>query len=291
MGKIISFSGRISSGKSELAKICMNKGYEKLYFALPLKKLVADLIDVDISDINVLKNVERHYEFNDKKYAFLSEQTDIPNNIIKEKMSSVNFKTVRQLLQFIGTDLIRRYNINWHVNKIRDMIDSEKDYVFDDVRFPNELKLIRELGGDCWFIVRPDISTVSNHESETTLLWRDFGNMIIINDGTLNMFKFKWETFFDNYDVSMVARNAFLNSDSAKKWQEIYADIEEMMTSVDLLEISPYYLTYKDRAFNCSEISDIKQNSRKCVEITYNDGTSELVKNPLNIEDLKLCIN
>ena len=60
---IIAFSGRIGSGKSELAKICQNKGFEKLYFALPLKQLVANLIHVGIEDINPLKNVEKKYKF------------------------------------------------------------------------------------------------------------------------------------------------------------------------------------------------------------------------------------
>ena len=96
--------------------------------------------------------------------------------------SKVKFKTVRQLLQFIGTDLIRKYNTNWHVNRIRKMIDKNKNYVFDDVRFKNELNLVKELGGECWFIIRPIINNVSNHESETSLTWRDFGNKIIINN-------------------------------------------------------------------------------------------------------------
>ena len=94
MGKIIAFAGRISAGKSELARICENHGYEKLYFALPLKNFFADLIDVDISEINALKNVDKDYNFGDDKYAFLSNQTDIPYDIIKERMSSVKFRTV-----------------------------------------------------------------------------------------------------------------------------------------------------------------------------------------------------
>ena len=181
---IIAFGGRIGSGKSELAKICQNKGFEKLYFALPLKKLIADLIHVKLEEINGLKNVEKDYKFNKMDYLFLSKETHIPYSTVNEEMSKVEFKTVRQLLQFIGTDLIRKYNTNWHVNKIREMIDPSRDYVIDDVRFKNELNLIRELGGDAWFIIRPTIDNVSNHESETSLTWRDFGNKIIINDSS-----------------------------------------------------------------------------------------------------------
>lgn len=287
MGKIVSFSGRISSGKSELAKICQNKGFEKLYFALPLKKLIADLIHVKLEEINGLKNVEKDYKFNKMDYLFLSKETHIPYSTVNEEMSKVELKTVRQLLQFIGTDLIRKYNTNWHVNKIREMIDPSRDYVIDDVRFKNELNLIRELGGDAWFIIRPTIDNVSNHESETSLTWRDFGNKIIINDSSLNIFRFRWETFFDNYKTSLEKRNKYINSDCIAK---LYGEISEPLSVLDILEISIHLFKYKERDFDCENMESVTQNSSGAVHILYKDGTTEVVKNPVSIEDLKMCL-
>lgn len=287
MGRIISFSGRIGAGKSVLAKICEENGFEKLYFAMPLKKLVADLIHVNVDEINDLKNVDKEYSFNKLDYLFISKETHIPFNIVEEEMSKVEFRTVRQLLQFIGTDLIRKYNVNWHVNKIRGLIDNEKNYVFDDVRFTNELNLIRELGGDAWFIVRPKIDNVSNHESETTLTWKDFGNKVIINDGGLSIFKFRWETFLKTYDKSMSARNKYINSDCVSK---LYSDISEPLSTLDILEISIHLFKYKERKFICSDIKNVVQLEDKTVDIEYNDGSHEIVKNPLNVEDLKFCL-
>ena len=133
MGKIIGFGGRIGSGKSELAKICQDAGYKKLYFALPLKQLVADLIQVKLEEINGLKNVEKDYDFNQEDYLFLSKETGIPIETVEKEMSPIKFKTVRQLLQFIGTDLIRKYNTDWHVNRIRAMINKDDNYVIDDI--------------------------------------------------------------------------------------------------------------------------------------------------------------
>ena len=52
-------------------------------------------------------------------------------------------------------------------------------------RFPNEVKMINELGGDCWFIVRPKMDNVSNHESETALKWQDFDKIINSRDRSL----------------------------------------------------------------------------------------------------------
>lgn len=288
---IIGFGGRIGSGKSELAKICQEAGFKKLYFALPLKQLVADLIHVKLEEINCLKNVEKNYKFNKIDYLFLSGETGIPFETVEKEMSKVQFKTVRQLLQFIGTDLIRKYNTNWHVNRIREMIkhgDKDVNYVIDDIRFPNELDLVRELGGVCWFIIRPKIDNVSNHESETSLTWRDYGNKIIINDSCLELFRFRWETFFKDYEKSLIAREKALKSDCIIK---MYGEISEPLSVLELLEASIYLFKYKERVFDCSAIAKITQSEDNSVDIEYKDGGHELVKNPINIEDLKICIN
>ena len=264
MGKIIGFGGRIGSGKSELASICQEAGYKKLYFALPLKKLVADLIHVKLEEINDLKNVEKDYVFYKTDYLFLSKETGIPFETVEKEMSPIKFKTVRQLLQFIGTDLIRKYNTNWHVNRIRQMIDKNENYVIDDIRFPNELNLVRELGGDCWFIIRPTIDNVSNHESETSLTWKDFGNRIIINNASLNLFKFRWETFFSHYDESISKRNKYISS---KCVADLYEVISEPLSIFELLEMSIWLFRYKGREFDCEAIKSVTQDEEMGVDI------------------------
>lgn len=284
---IIGLSGRINSGKSYLANICIENGYEKIYFALPLKRLVAGLIGVNVEEINKLKYVEKDYNFMKMDYIFLARETGIPYKTIEDEMSKVKFTTVRQLLQFIGTDIIRKYNTNWHVNRIREMLKPDVNYVIDDVRFPNEMNLIKELGGDCWYIVRPDLSKISNHESETSLKWQDFGNNVIINDGGINAFKFKWEVFIKNYDESKKARDKYINS---KCVSELYKDVAEDMSVFDLLELSKWWFEYKPREFDCENIKNVTEEDRVAT-IEYNDGTFEKIVNPLNIEDLKLCIN
>lgn len=284
---IIAFSGRIGSGKSELAKICQNKGFEKLYFALPLKQLVANLIHVGIEDINPLKNVEKKYKFTKKDYIYLANETNIPFETIRDEMKNVKLNTVRQLLQFIGTDLIRKYNPDWHVNKIKTMIDKDKNYVFDDVRFPNELKLIKELGGDCWFIIRPIINNVSNHISEISLTWKDFDDKVIINDGNLEKFIYKWTVFFENYDKALKIRDKYTTSNTFKK---ILYNIFEPLSAADMLEISTEFYSYKPRTFNKENIQNITQDNNNVVTITYKDNTKELVKNAINIEDMKLIL-
>ena len=53
---ILGLCGRMRSGKTELAKVCVEKGFTKLYFALPLKQLCANILEVSIDQLNKLKN-------------------------------------------------------------------------------------------------------------------------------------------------------------------------------------------------------------------------------------------
>ena len=89
-------------------------------------------------------------------------------------------------------------------------MNNEQKYVIDDVRFPNERKMIEELGGTCWFIIRPKLDNVSNHLSETALKWQEFEN-IIVNDKSLEYLKYRWNIFIeDDYIESLNSRKKIL---------------------------------------------------------------------------------
>jgi hypothetical protein len=288
MGKIISFSGRMKSGKTELAKICEQYGYERLYFAMPLKQLCADLLDISIEELNKAKVEKTDIGITiDKALCeMISEETEIPLETVMETCDGVTIKDVRHMLQFIGTDLIRSYNKDWHVDRIRAMVDKDKNYVFDDVRFPNELKLIEELGGDCWFIIRPTLENISNHESETSITWNNCWNKLIINDSTLHSLLFKWETFIGNYDQSCAIRN--------KEFKRILEDGSKdditPLSMYDMMLLSKHMFDYVPRTFEKDKIKKISMNEDKSVFITYIDDSMELIDNALIIEELKLLL-
>lgn len=285
MGKIISFSGRMKSGKSELAKICEQYGYQKLYFALPLKQLCADILDISIDELNRAKNegIDIGLTIGKDICEILSEETEIPLDAITETCDGVLIANVRQMLQFIGTDLIRKYNRDWHVNRIRAMINKDKNYVLDDVRFPNEKKMIEELGGECWFIVRPTLDNISNHESETSLTWKDCWNKVIINDTTLSNLQFKWETFISNYVQSCTIRDREFN----RILEDGTKDKITPLSIYDMMLLHKALFTYVPKTYVKENIKDVKLNDDKTVFITYQDDSMEIVENPLNIEDLK----
>ena len=201
---IIGFSGRMRSGKSTLADICEKQGYKKLYFALPLKEMCAKFLNVTIDELNRLKNekIPINISLDDKSVDFFSNETDIPKEIVTKIFNQKTIHDVRELIQFIGTDLIRSFNMNWHVNKIRQMIKPNEKYVIEDVRFPNEKQMIEDIGGDTWFVIRPKLDNISHHISEESLKWQDFGDKVIINNKSLDYLEMTWENFLNNYKKS-----------------------------------------------------------------------------------------
>ena len=284
---IIGFCGRLRSGKSELARECVRHGYQKLSFAIPLKRLCADILDTSIDELNKAKNngIEISLTIGKDICQIIADETEIPFDTVYEKCNGKTIETVRELLQFIGTDLIREYNKDWHVNRLREMIDIDKDYVFDDVRFQNEKKMIEDLGGDCWFVIRPTFENISNHESETSITWNDCYNKIIINDSTLPYLLFKWEIFLDNYKKSCAIRDENFN----RILENGIKDLEKDSIS-DMMFLPMTMFTYRPIEYDKNKIDTITMSDSKAVFITYKDGTVEVVDNPLSIENIKMLL-
>lgn len=287
---VIAFAGRLQSGKTELAKICEEFGYKRLSVATPLKRFIAELLSCTIEDVNRLKTVNKAYIFDDEDQEYIAYVTQIPIDIIKEKVANKTFANTREIMQFIGTELIRAYNSNWHVNELRKLMKDDNKYVIDDIRFPNELALVEEMGGTCWFVVRPVIGNVINHESETSLKWQDFDN-IIINDSSLEYLQWNWRHFMENgYEESLSKRKEL--------WSSLHGDkqkIIEFLTSTDTFTIldahfiSKWEFTYNSSYVNRDGIKSITQN-KQFVTVSHEDGVEELIKNPLVIEDLKIYL-
>ena len=295
MSNIIGLAGRKESGKTELALICNEYGYKTISFATPLKTLIANLLGITIKQVNELKNANNTYVLQNMDLMFLSKETNIPLEIVKEKCGEKSFKNTRELMQYIGTDLIREYNPNWHVDKTKEtiLLNKEQKYVIDDVRFPNERKMIEELGGTCWFIIRPKLDNVSNHLSETALKWQEFEN-IIVNDKSLEYLKYRWNIFIeDDYIESLNSRKKILYS--------LYGDKEtinklkektENFTLLDMLFISKDEFTYNAKYRNNEYVTKVEQcDGYVNVYSSGDDWVScDVVTNPFIIEDLKIYI-
>lgn len=101
----------------------------------------------------------------------------------------LNGNKPRELLQTVGTDVIRAYDPDVWVNYVVRQLVEEKDYVVDDCRFLNEAQILRDNG---FVIVRidgpqrtPMVGQTSQHASETEMdnIAYDY---ILPNNGTLD---------------------------------------------------------------------------------------------------------
>lgn len=201
--RIYAFAGRKRSGKSELANfMCEKYGAIKVTIASYLKQLCADLLECDLNYLNQIKDdgTTFAYKPNDKWFNIINNETNIPIDVIDKEIGNVIFTSVRQMLQVIGTNLIRKYYPEWHVNKMIKDIKSynNKIIVIDDVRFVNEKNAIAELGGEIFFIIRTsNCLNVSNHISEISLTWDMFDNKhIIINNSDVNSLLTKFDKIY-----------------------------------------------------------------------------------------------
>lgn len=107
----------------------------------------------------------------------------------------------RQLLQFVGTDIVRRKQPDFWVSflcEVLSLFGYMWDYVIiPDARFPNEIDVLKERGYEVTHIriERPSFDSglteeQKNHPSETAL--DAYGaDVTIRNDGTLESLKYK----------------------------------------------------------------------------------------------------
>lgn len=196
--RLIAFSGRKKSGKTELAKTLLQFDYTIINFADELKKLVCNCLNISPEFLEKNKDKSNTY-FLDNKINYISKEIEIHIDILKDYINNKQFNSIREILQTLGTDIIRNHNPDWHVNKIKQLIlnDNNKRFCIGDCRFPNEKKMIEDLGGICWFIIRPNNLDYSNHISETSLTWKDFGDNIIINNMNKYLLKSRWINYLN----------------------------------------------------------------------------------------------
>lgn len=147
MSKIVGIIGFINSGKNTVAEILVNKhGFIQDSFAASLKDACATIFDWP-----------RHLLEGDTAESRLWRETQ--DNWWANKLGIPDF-TPRVALQIMGTEVIRD-NFNkdiWFLtleNRVRKQRD--KNVVISDVRFPNEIKFIKNNGGILIRVMRGNI--------------------------------------------------------------------------------------------------------------------------------------
>lgn len=142
----VAFVGLMGSGKTTLAnELAARLGYKRFAWADPIRRLFAEVYDVDVLDSALYPQVK------DRVY----ETTD-PDGFIVER-------TGRQILQLIGTEAFRErvdrdFWIKAGLNRIA---GDDGPWANDDTRFVNEAEALRQRG---FVIVRVSTTNPARRE-------------------------------------------------------------------------------------------------------------------------------
>jgi hypothetical protein len=175
---IIGISGLIGSGKNAVADHLVNQhNFRADSFAKSLKDAVADIFNWDRELLEGKTDASREWrEKIDEAWS------DRMNRSV----------TPRWVLQYFGTEVCRKqFHDDIWINSLFARVKQGDRVVISDVRFVNELKMIRKNGGKTVLITRGPIPTKQEmirrkiHQSEWDWIGFDFDH-IINNNGTLD---------------------------------------------------------------------------------------------------------
>ena len=169
-GRLIGIGGYAGTGKDAVATILEDShGFYGTFMSQPLNAALCRL--------NPQVEVRRGEVF---RYV------DLINQLGYTKAKEL--PEVRRLLQAMGTEVGRdMFGQTIWVDLMEQTLAAHKpddDVVVTGIRFPNEASMIRELGGELWWVYRPGYGPVNSHSSDNTLSLRHF-DRVVVNDGTL----------------------------------------------------------------------------------------------------------
>jgi hypothetical protein len=161
------YSPAPQSGKTTLANALQGHGYSRESFAAPLKAMLSALLDY----AGVPENIQNRMLYGDLK---------------EEPCWALAGKSARHALQTLGTEWGRNCideNIWVQIAMVNatSLMNYNFSVVFDDMRFPNEFRAIKEEGGTTIRIIRPGTEHDQKHSSEGSLDDHDFDLTLVNN--------------------------------------------------------------------------------------------------------------
>ena len=186
---IIGICGLIGSGKGTVADILVEQhNYEKLSFADKLKDGVSSVFGWNREMLE--GDTDESRKWREEADKFWTEETG-------------ETITPRLILQLFGTDCMRNgfFDGIW-VSLVKQELlkNKQKNYVIPDVRFENEAKMIRSLGGKIcqvrrgpdplWFRLYKDLGEIPKDVHKSEWAWANVQmDYILSNDTTLDNLK------------------------------------------------------------------------------------------------------
>ena len=168
MVRLIGFAGRKGSGKDTCASVLVDsQHFERFAFADCMKRICKDLFDLTDDQLHGSAKDDP-----DERYGH----------------------TPRHLLQMFGADFIRdMVSKDFWTEKFKrfigERLDDDPPVVVSDVRFQNEVDVIRQLGGKVYLIQRNSLLAEDSHQSEDVEKLQGI-SAIIVNDWDVKDLKF-----------------------------------------------------------------------------------------------------
>lgn len=143
MTKIIGLVGLIGCGKDTVGQhLVEHYGFTSLAFADPLKDCLCAIFGWD-REMMAGRSAESR-AWREQVDEWWARKLDIPHF------------TPRWAMQNIGTDVMRRlfHDQIWIINTERRILDTKGPVIITDGRFPNEIRMLRRLGGAVYRVKR-----------------------------------------------------------------------------------------------------------------------------------------
>jgi hypothetical protein len=186
---IIAISGLIGSGKDTVADYLVNlHEFRRESFAGNLKNAMCEIFGWNRDMLEGRSKSSR--EWREQVDEWWATRLNMPH------------LTPRWILQHVGTDVIRGHfhDDMWLASLENKLRKTDDDIVISDVRFKNEVKMLKDLGAVCIEVTRGDrpgwyqhavdgdiekLETLKVHRSEYDWIGTEF-DAVIDNNGTLD---------------------------------------------------------------------------------------------------------
>lgn len=182
MSKILGITGLKGSGKDTIGDIiCKNdESYVKMSFADTLKDITAILMGWDRKLLQ--GDTIESREWREKADDYWS---DVFGKMI----------TPRIILQQLGTEVLRNHFLQsiWVDSLKKKIMNTDKNVVITDVRFPNEIDAIKELGGTIYRVERGEIPKWYYEVNNLRLAAMPETNILYIVEGLDKIHESEWK--------------------------------------------------------------------------------------------------
>ena len=186
---IIAISGLIGSGKDTVADYLVNlHEFRRESFAGNLKNAMCEIFGWDREMLEGRSKSSR--EWREQVDEWWAKRLNMPH------------LTPRWILQYVGTDVIRGHfhDDMWLASLENKLRKTDDDIIISDVRFKNEVKMLKDLGAVCVEVTRGDkpawyqyaldgdtkkLETLKVHRSEYDWIGTDF-DATLDNNGSLD---------------------------------------------------------------------------------------------------------